>query len=265
MGTTLSAEVQAAAERLRQAATLRRPCRSLHDLVGDDLDAALAVQRHVLALQAIGGATRVGGKVGRERAGGARSTGVLLDEMRVPDGTRLATSRLLQPRVELKLAVAVVRDLGPDPASWSLDDVRSRTAVTVALEVTDSRIAGRCPSLVDEVCDNAGAGRFVLGAEPVELGEADPAARSSRLEVDAELTWRGSVCVDAALSDLRTVASAWRAAGDQLRVGQTVLSAAAGPALPAVEGQHYSGHVDGLGSVTIGFTTSRLARTEGHL
>lgn len=263
--TGLSGVVQDAAERLRQAATLRRPCRSVGDLVGEDVAVALAVQRHVLTLQRIGGATRVGGKVGRRRAG-IRSTGVLLDQMRVPDGTRLATSRLLQPRVELKLALTLIEELPADPHRLEIAQVRTRTTVSAAIEITDCRIGGWALSLTDEICDNAGAGLFVVGEDAVPASELSGAGLPARLEVDGELTWRGAASVDDALGDLLDVAVAWHAADEPLDVGDVVLASPAGPTLSVEAGQHYSAYVADLPSATIGFTTSsRLATEEGHL
>ncbi|MDF1604496.1 hypothetical protein [Nocardioides sp. YIM 152315] len=262
-------EVQAAAERLRQAGTLRRPCPSLRDLIGDDVARALAVRRHVLELQLIGGAVRVGAKVGPHASGGDahRSTGVLLDDMLVANGAHVPTSRLLQARVELKLACTVLGELRADPDDAdvpTLEEVRAGVAVSLALEATDRRIVGTESSLVDDICDNAGAGVFVIGVDraAVDLG---PGPLPARLELDGELTWRLNVSIDAALVDVRSLVLAWAAEGQVLRPGEVVLASPVGPALPVTAGQHYAAYADGLAPVTMGFTTSsRLATTEGH-
>ena len=81
--------VQHAAERLRHADSVHRPCDSVGDLIGDDLAAAYAVQRLVTELQVIGGARRRGGA----RPGGSTLThggpsvaaGTLVDTMVVRD------------------------------------------------------------------------------------------------------------------------------------------------------------------------------------
>ena len=263
--------VQAAAERLRQAGTLRRPCRSLSDLVGDDLVLALAVQRRVVALQAIAGAVRVGAKVARAPDAGsvddALRIGVLLDEMKVPCGVRLATSQLLQPQVELKLACRLVRDLGPRPGELGLADLRDAVELSAALEVVDRRVAtSGTPTVVDDICDNAGVGHFVVGttsASADELTRLPGGPVAARLEVDGELTWRGAASVDAALEDLRMVAAAWSSSWDPLRPGEVVLTRAIGPTLPAVEGQHYSAYVAGLSSAAVGFVASARLVTKG--
>ena len=61
-GTTGGHAVQHAAERLRHADSVHRPCDSVGDLIGDDLVAAYAVQRLVTELQVIGGAAPWGRK-----------------------------------------------------------------------------------------------------------------------------------------------------------------------------------------------------------
>lgn len=261
---TLPDAVEVAAERLRQAGTLRRPCQPVRHLIGDDVAAALAVQEHVVALRCIGGSEVMGGKVGRrapDRAGFS-ARGVLTSDQLVADGAWVATSRLLQPRLEVKLACRLLATPDPrDPAA-----IGAVVAVAAAIEVTDCRIADWDLTQVDEIADNACAGLFVH-SEVVELASAIPSGPfTAVLDVDGTPAWTHTVdALGPALSAVYWLATAVAGSGRPLRGGDVVLSEAIAPSVPVKEGCLYTANVAGLPPVSVGFTTSSLLAQPGAL
>lgn len=261
---TLSDAAEVAAERLRQAATLRRPCRPVRHLIGDDLAVAQAVQEHVVALQCIGGSRVVGRKVGRRApaARGLSTHGVLVDDQRVPDGSWVATGRLLQPRLEVKLACRLLGtpDLR-DPAA-----IMATVAVSAAIEVADSRIIDWDLTEVDEVADNASSGLFVHAEDEVAAATVPLGPVTATLAVGDTLGWTRTIdSLESALSAVHWLATAVASSTRPLRQGDIVLTEAIGPAVPVEEGRNYTANVAGLPPVSIGFTTSSMLAQSGEM
>ena len=177
--------VQHAAERLRHADSVHRPCEPVGDLIGDDIEAAYAVQRLVTELQVIGGAVPWGRKalgLAITHGGPSIVAGTLVDTMVVRDDEHVTGRDLVQPRVAVRVSVRLVRDL---PGGASLQQARDAVgAVGAALEIADLRVSADRSTAADVVADNAAAGVVVVGPErsPREL----PDAWSARVLLDGE-------------------------------------------------------------------------------
>ena len=254
--------VQHAAERIRHADSVHRPCDSVSDLIGDDLDAAYAVQRLVTELQVIGGAVPWGRKalgLTLTHGGPSMVSGTLVDTMVVRDEEHVTGRDLVQPRVAVRFSVRLVRDLpGGATAQQARDAVG---AVGTALEIADLRVSAEQATAADVVADNAGAGLVVLGPErsPRELS----GAWSARVLLDGEssadaveVTW------DDTISRLVELAVVVAEHGLPLRAGETVLLDSFGTAVPLSGDGSYAAEVDGRIVASIRLGSSRPAHPQ---
>jgi 2-keto-4-pentenoate hydratase len=256
------ASVVSAADRLRQAKVSGVPCAPVRGLLPADVRSGYAVQRLLTALSLESGRRIVGHKIGltnpRVQAQlrvDQPDFGVLFDDMVVPDGGMVDTTRLLQPRIEAEVAMVLADDLDGD----DLGPAAVRAAVgqvVAALEIVDSRIAGWDISIVDTVADNASSGLFVLGTGFLELGGTDlTGVRMSMREDGTEVsTGSGADCLGDPLAALSWLATTACELGRPLRRGDVVLSGALGPMVPVRPGATYTADVTGLGSVSVTFT-----------
>src|SRR6266702_3955083 len=152
------ATVTRAAERLASATATGVPTSPVRDLLGDsDQRIAYAVQDALTAGRLAGGAKIVGRKIGltspavQQQLGvHTPDTGILFDDMEVPDGATVPGGRLLQPKVEAEVAFVLAADLVDFGAGSALDAPiteaeRAAAAAAVdyavaALEIVDSRV-----------------------------------------------------------------------------------------------------------------------------
>lgn len=253
--------IEAAADRLEQAARTGVACGPLADLVRPgDIDAAYRVQQRLTERRLRAGARIVGRKIGLTSAAVQRQVGVdrpdfgvLFDDMRYEDGDRIPMGRLLQPKVEAEVAFLLGRDIDDagDPAA-----LRDAVALAMpALEIVDSRIAGWRIGITDTVADNASSGVFVIGAAQAGLGAFSPAAVSMHLYRADDLVSRGSGrdCLGDPLHALAWLAATMIDLGTPLRRGELVLSGALGPMVDVVGGDVFRAEVAPLGVVTARF------------
>ena len=257
--------VQHAAERLRHADSVRRPCEPVSDLIGDDLTAAYAVQGLVTELQVIGGARTWGRKVldlAATHGGPSVVAGVLVDTMVVRGDEHVTGRDLVQPRVAARLAVRLVRDV---PAGAGSGAVREAIgAIGAALEIADLRVIADRAAAVDIVADNAGAGLVVLGPETSPRETSGPwLARvlldGQPLGPTVEATWDDTVDRLAALSTV--VAER----GSPLLAGEIVLLDSFGTATPLAGDGRYAAEVDGRVIASISLGAPRPTRQEEAL
>jgi 2-keto-4-pentenoate hydratase len=261
--TELDPAVQHAAERLRHADSVHRPCDSVGDLIGDDLEAAYAVQRLVTELQVIGGAHPWGRKVLDLRDthdGPLVAAGTLVDTMVVRDDAQVTGRDLVQPRVAVRVSVRRARDVaaGAEP-----DEVEAAVgAVGAALEIADLRVSAEQATAADVVADNVGAGLVVLG--PERSPRESPGPWRARVVLDddqapapvVEVTWDDTIGRLAGLADVAAEL------GRPLRAGEIVLLDSFGTAVPLAGDGRYAAEVDGRVVASIRFGASRPARPE---
>lgn len=260
--TTRHEAVQHAAERLRHADSVHRPCESVGDLIGDDLEAAYAVQGLVTELQVIGGASAWGRKaldLSDTHQGPTIAAGTLVDTMVARDEEHVTGRDLVQPRVAVRVSVRLVRDL---PAGCGAQQAREAVgAVGAALEIADLRVAAEQATAADVVADNVGAGVVVLG--PERSRRENPGPWRGRVVVDdqdpspaVEVVWDETVRRLVQLADLVG------GLGRPLRAGEVVLLDSFGTAVPLSGDGRYAAEVDGRIVASIRFGASRPTRSE---
>jgi 2-keto-4-pentenoate hydratase len=255
--------IEAAAERLGQAASSGIPCSPVRDLIGpDDIVAAYRVQARRNARRALG-TTMIGRKIGATSEAVQVQLGVdqpnfgaLFADMRFDQGDVIPYRRLLQPRVEAEVAFVLKDDL----IEGTLDVAQCRAAVAFAvpaLEIVDSRIADWEISFADTVADNASSGLFVLGTDRKTLDEFEPAEVLMGLRVDGVLvaSGDGTQCLGDPLNALAWLARRARKFGDPLVAGQLILSGALGKLSAVHPGATVEAVIKPLGRVSVNFSS----------
>lgn len=254
---TPSDKIAQAAERLRQAASTRTPCRNLRDLLPQgELDAAYAVQEHNTLHWLEQGRRLVGRKIGlTSRAVQAQlgvdqpDYGMLWADTAFADAEPIPVARTLQPRAEGEAAFVLDRDL--DRPDLVLTDLVAAIGYALpALEVADSRIAGWDLKITDTIADNASSGVFVLGTTPRKLDAFDPHLCGMVIERrgDPVSTGAGAACMGNPLTAALWLARKMVQVDRPLRAGDIILSGALGPLVPVQPGDVLELRIHGLGS-----------------
>lgn len=261
---------RAAAARLLDATRTGIPCAPVRDLLPDpDMTTGYAVQSLLTNARLDAGSRAVGRKIGLTAPKVQAQLGVdqpdfevLFDDMACPHGEVVDIGRLLQPKIEAEIAFVLAADLDSDDLTE--DTVRLAVGQTVAaLEIVDSRIAGWDITLVDTVADNASSGLYVLGDEPVELGDHDLRGVEMTLTMTTPTddtgttvsSGSGADCMGDPIAALLWLARTAREVGSPLRARDVVLSGALGPMVHVTPGGTYRAELSGLGSVSATFST----------
>lgn len=221
---------------------------------GFDVVSAYAVQEINTKLRIAAGERIVGRKIGLTSPAVQTQLGVsepdygmLFDRDDVSDEKIIATSFLMQPKVEAEIAFVLERPISNPDATIS--DVGAAIGYAVAaVEIVDSAIADWRIKLADTVADNASGAKFVLGKDRKKISEID-------LHLGGmEMCLRGrqvSVGVAAACLGNPLNATLWLArkmmeVGRPLGAGDIVLSGALGPMVNVSAGDVFDVFVQGF-------------------
>lgn len=180
--------------------------------------------------------------------------GVLFADMQVATGDTVPAGQLLQPRVEAEIAFILGRDIPlaeTDPAVLTA----AIAYALPALEIVDSRIAGWDIKMVDTIADNASAGLFVLGTQPIAIDSIDLTRCMMRLDKNGVTVSQGSgaACLGNPLHALAWLAAERVRRGEPLKAGEIILSGALGPMVPAVPGDDFQAGIEGVGQIGVTF------------
>lgn len=224
-----------------------------------DLTTAYEIQDAVVDTRVRAGHPVVGAKTGLTSEAKQRQMkvaepiyGRLTADMRIEVGAPLECGRFGQPRVEPEIAFLLGRDL-EGPGVGAAEVLAAAQAVTVALDVLDSRYAGYRFTLPDVVADNASAAGFVLGGMVVPPHGIDLRLVGCVFEHNGELA---ATAAGAAVLGHPAAAVAWlvrslAARGQGLRAGQVVLAGALTEAFPVVPGDVVVVRIDRIGTIEI--------------
>lgn len=247
-------------DRLTEAHTSGHPCAPIRDLIGD-IGAAYAVQDRLTEKWLADGRRLVGRKIGlTNRDSQARfgadgpDLGMLFADMAVPDGAEIPAGAVLQPMVEVEVALVLADDL-PHERHTVADLIAATAFALPAIEVAGSRIRDWDITVVDTVADNASSGRYVLGTRPVRLHDVDLRSVTMTLEHNGEQvsSGTGANCLGHPLNALLWLADTAVRLGRPLRAGDTVITGALGPVLPGAPGKVFEASIGGLGDVRVAF------------
>ncbi|HWL44797.1 MAG TPA: fumarylacetoacetate hydrolase family protein [Ilumatobacter sp.] len=258
-----AAALDAAAQRLVDAAATHTPCAPLREILPDGtMDDGYFVQQLVLARDT-GQRRQVGRKIGltspavqQQMGVDVPDFGVLFADMEYGDSQPIPMERLMQPRAEAEVAFVLGRDL-PDRPVTIADVLRATEFVTAAIEVVDSRIANWDISIFDTVADNASSGLYVLSGSPRSLTDIDDLrdVRMSMTENGVEVSaGTGAACLGHPVNAVVWLANVVAERGAPLRAGEVLLSGSLGKLAPVRPGATYEARIEGLGSVRAVFT-----------
>lgn len=249
----------AAAQALRDARAMQRPIAPIsvsHGIQG--LEAAYAIAEINARAQVDAGRRVVGMKVGLTSKAvqlqlgvDQPDFGVLFDDMEVLSGQDVPMQRLMQPKVEAEVALVVGRDFQVERPSYA--EFLSAIAYALpAIEIVDSAIADWKISLVDTVADNASCGLFVLGDQPVALGQLSLGELGMSMTKNGQVVsvGTGAACLGHPLRAAYWLARTMAAHGQGLKAGAIILSGALGPMVPVAAGDHLCAQIGALGSVS---------------
>jgi len=248
-----------AALALRQARAARKSIPRISETYGiEGLEAAYAVAALNTSQSLEEGRRIVGMKVGltslavqKQLGVDQPDFGVLFDDMEFLNGARIPTSRLIQPKVEAEVALAVGRDISTPRPSYA-EFLDSLSYALPAIEIVDSAIADWKITLVDTVADNASCGFYVLGDQPVSIGALQLGESGMLMRRNGQTASVGSgfACLGHPLRSAYWLACTMAARGRGLRRGQIIMSGALGPMEPVVAGDHVHASIGGLGDVS---------------
>jgi 2-keto-4-pentenoate hydratase len=255
-----SIPTEQAAMRLWDAASSRKPCAPVRDLIGsDNIASAYAVQELNIARRVSDGSRPVGRKIGMTSAAVQKQLGyhepnygTLFADREASDGERIPVDGLLQPRAEAEIAFVLRRDLVGEALTIA-DVMRAVEYAVCAIEIIDSRIADWDIRATDSIADNASCGMYVLGGRPRRINEVDLTlcGMVSRLNGQISSVGVGGASLGSPLLALLWLARAVAAIGQPLREADIVLSGALGPIVPLSTGDLFETEIDGFGSVRV--------------
>jgi 2-keto-4-pentenoate hydratase len=207
------------------------------------------------------GARLVGRKIGltsvavqKQLAVDQPDYGMLFADMARGDGETVSMAQLIQPKVEGEIGFVLGRDL--DFATPTIADLlQAVDFAVVAIEIVDSRIQNWDIQLVDTIADNASAAMYVLGTQPTLLRDIDLVHCGMLMERDGEQVsiGAGEACMGNPLTAALWLAAVMARVRRPLKAGDTILSGALGPMVPAKAGDEFEVRVSGLGSVRVSF------------
>jgi len=220
---------------------------------------AYRIQEHVIQRRLALGDRIVGKKIGLTSRVVQQSLGVsepdfgqLLASMVATDS--VATSQLIQPRIEGEVAFLLARDLR-GPGITNADVIQATQSVLPCFEICDSRIRNWRIKLPDTVADNASAGLFILGDRAVDLKSLDLSTCGMVLEKNGDLicTGAGAAALGSPVNCVTWLANALGRLGTPLRAGEIVLSGSLGAMVPVAAGDHFQLSIGGLGCACVRF------------
>lgn len=198
-----------------------------------DLRSGYALQRQALDLRLAAGEQLSGWKIAFSGSAAQRRFGLeepvyggLTDRMRVLPNTAVALSRLIQPKLEIEVAIVLGRSLAP--GDYRDEEILAAIAeVAPAFEIADCRWQGWTFGAGAFLADNAAAGLYCLGP----LMAFDPIAHANvayRLESAGALRGEGNTegREDPPLANLCWLIRRLLADGQPVEAGQVVLSGA---------------------------------------
>lgn len=243
------------ADRLTAARADRRAIPPLSDDLPDlDLATAYAVQR--LLRDASG--RLAGWKLGVTSRAKQQQVGVdspirgfLAARDALDVGEPLRVVEHIQPRCEPEIVLVMGRDLAGEHVTTA-DVLAATAAVSVGIEVLDSRYQDYRFTMPDVVADNTSAGRFLVGA-PVPLAGIDLRTVGVVLEHRGEVvaTASGAAALGHPAAAVAWLVRSLHADGEGLRAGEVVLSGGLTAAVPVSAGDSVVATIDRLGCLEL--------------
>ncbi|MCS7108457.1 MAG: 2-oxopent-4-enoate hydratase [Sulfolobales archaeon] len=178
--------------------------------------------------------------------------GYLTSGMVVADGGEVETKKLIQPRIEPEIAFLLKDDV-KGPGVSAADIVKATAGVLPAIEIVDSRVAGK-RKVEDFVADSSGAARVVLGGNIKSIDGLDLKLVGCVVEIgEVVATATGAAALGNPVNSMVFIANAISEVGDYLKAGQIVITGSLVTAIPVKAGDYVKVSFDRIGSVSVKF------------
>jgi 2-keto-4-pentenoate hydratase len=213
---------------------------------------ATRIRDMVMACRLAAGERLIGATVslGPLNANGAEPRlGWLTDAMLLSNGA-VELEYLIAPRVEAKLAFMVSRSVRRPIATVS-DLLAATYRVFPCLEVIDSRYGTDGLGAADDIADNCGAARLVLGRGVRPPAEGHLRRANVRFDVDGATPQPGRAALDCPPEATLWLGNRWIATAGELLPGTLLTAAAAAPAVPLAPRVRVAASFSGIGSVEL--------------
>lgn len=262
------ATIRQLAAELHQAERTRVQVRQFSQRFPDiQFEDSYHIQREWLRIKLSEGRKRIGRKIGltsRAMQQIANMTepdyGVLLDDMRIAEGSTIAPGRFIQPWVEVELAFILKRELrGPEV---TIDQVLEATDwVVPAMEIIDARIQRIDPAtkaqrrILDTIADNAACAGIVMGTRPVRPDTIDLRWVGALLYKNGviEETGLAAGVLDHPANGIAWLARKLSAWDEHLSAGEIVLAGSFTRIVAASSGDQFRADYGPLGSINLRF------------
>lgn len=231
------------------------------------MDDAYAVQAALVKRKLASGRRIIGWKIGLTSKAmqdalkiDIPDSGILFDDMLFEDGSTVPKGRFIQPRIEAEIAFVMKSDLhGPDCTRGQV--ISATDYVVPSLEILDTRILRIDPdtkavrSLVDTISDNAANAGVVLGNQQHSISSMDLRWLGAIVKRNGEVeeTGLGAGVLDDPAASIAWLANRLSRYGDNLRVGDIVLSGSFIRPIEAHSGDRFYADFGTFGEVAIFF------------
>jgi 2-oxo-hept-3-ene-1,7-dioate hydratase len=231
------------------------------------IDDSYAIQRAWTQMKRDAGQQPIGRKIGlTSRAMQIASQitepdhGLLLEPMRLRDGSEVEAARYLVPRLEAEFAFILARPL-QGPGVTLVDVLGATDWVMPALELIDARIepfdrVTKAPrKVLDTIADNAANAGIVLGGRPMRVDAVDWRWAGALLHKNGVIEESG---LGAAVLNHPGNGVAWLAAklapyGERLEAGEIVLGGSFTRPVACAAGDTFHADYGPLGSISLRF------------
>lgn len=171
-----------------------------------------------------------------------------------PEGSAIAVSELIHPRVEAEVAFVMKSALrGSD---CTIEDVLAATDfVLPAVEVIDSRFEKFKFDLPSVIADNTSAARYVAGGRPRDPRDIDLTTLGVVLEKNGEIVALGAsaAVLGHPAEAVAMIVKHLALRGEELPAGSFVMSGGITEAIPVAAGDNVTARIQELGSVSMRF------------
>lgn len=256
--------IQKIALQLREAEENKTPCDPIREVIGvENIDLAYAIQDLNTQKRIRSGARKIGAKIGltspvvqKQLGVNQPDFGILWDDKEILNGGSLSVNEILQPKAEAEIAFVLGRDLNLHNIT-SVDVISAIDYALPAIEIVGSRIKNWDIKITDTIADNASASHWVVGHTPTKINEFDLIKCQMKMLNNGKVvsSGEGKSCLGSPINATKWLANKMMSVGKPLRAGDLIFTGALGPMVNVNAGDNFHVEIEGLGSVSVSFTS----------